>query len=135
MVNLSENFSRRMITIFVISLLIPFVMVVAIFEIMGVGEYVYPIVLPIFFFTGLTIFVIFGCTITLVRKTSSSVITPSTYTQRVIRPTTHQIESFYRIPKNCPECSNELHLSRVEWRDDYTIVCPSCFEDVAVGSF
>ncbi|MHA1934912.1 MAG: hypothetical protein ACW97A_06485 [Candidatus Thorarchaeota archaeon] len=106
------------------------------FEWIGISEFVFPILLPIFGYTILIMFVITSVIFVAVRR-SQNLISTATWSQRgytsqSLQPSAIDFRPVYIIPMKCPGCDRELELSQVEWRDKFTIVCPSCFSDVNV---
>ena len=122
----------RIASIIFLSFIIPIVFLLWLFNSLGISEFVFPILLPIFGYTILIMFVITAVIFVAVRR-SQNLISTSAWSQRGF---TQQPRTTYRpiyiIPMKCHGCERELELSQVEWRDKFTIVCPSCFSDVNV---
>jgi len=137
-VSLSEGPSYRILGFVCFVLLLPFLFVIFILETRGIGEYVYPILFPIFLGIGVFIVVLFAVIIAAVRcvtnPDSSTKWTKWQYTSHTsgTRPTASR--PVFQIPMNCPSCQREIELDRVEWRDRLTIVCSGCFTDIQVES-
>ncbi|MHA1905491.1 MAG: hypothetical protein ACXADL_14420 [Candidatus Thorarchaeota archaeon] len=122
----------RIASIIFLSFIIPIAFLLWLFDSLGISEFVFPILLPIFGYTILIMFVITAVIFVAVRR-SQNLISTSTWSQRGITQQPRRIHRpVYMIPMECPGCGRELELSQVEWRDRFTIVCPSCFSDVNV---
>lgn len=104
------------------------------FEIMGITEYVWPILFPIF---GMTIG-IFMITLIIIGIVCRAQGTFSNDDQKV-HPN-HSMQKYsadsittgavYIIPVYCPNCQNKLELDRVDWIDSGELTCPSCFSTI-----
>ncbi|MHA1909956.1 MAG: hypothetical protein ACW98Y_21870 [Candidatus Thorarchaeota archaeon] len=126
----------RIASIIFLSFIIPIAFLLWLFDSLGISEFVFPILLPIFGYTILIMFVITAVIFVAVRR-SQDLFSTSTWSQRGItqQPFQQRASSYkpvYIIPMECTSCGRELELSHVEWRDKFTIVCPSCFSDINV---
>jgi hypothetical protein len=115
------------------------IMLYFMFESFGIGEYVWPILIPIFGWTF--VMMVFICGIvgvalrvgggipsdqTMIRRTY---VQPPSY-PKYERPSTGSV---YVIPVYCPHCMNKLDLDNVEWIGSGDLICPSCQRTVQVG--
>jgi hypothetical protein len=115
-----------------------FLLIYLIFESVGIGEYVWPILIPVFGWTfGIMafVFIIIG----VVCKAgggmpSDQKMVRRTYTQPTY-PTydSPATGSVYVVPVYCPNCMNKLELDKVEWVGSNDLTCPSCFSVVQAG--
>ena len=116
-----------------------FFFIYILFEILGITEYVWPILFPIF---GM-IFGIFALVLLLVgiacRIAGGAVPSDQTMVRRVYKQPTYptydspSTGSLYVIPVYCPHCMNKLELDRVEWVGSSDLTCPSCMSVVQAG--
>ncbi|MFW9978615.1 MAG: hypothetical protein ACFFEJ_11095 [Candidatus Thorarchaeota archaeon] len=130
---MSENVVGRVLLIVILSIALPMGLIIFIFEMVGIGEFVFPILFPIFGLTFTVIVAILGCILLIARGTSGSMAVQSQPTIVSYSPPQRDSMRMYMIPIHCTSCNRELRLSQVEWRDDYTLVCPSCFADVRIS--
>jgi hypothetical protein len=119
-------------------MMIPFGLVIFIFELVGVGDFIYPILIPIFIGVGGFIVFLFAMIFLAMRcatnTQSSTIVTKRQHTTRFSDDLTTPSRPVYKIPMNCPSCQRAIEPDRVEWRDNQTIVCPGCFADIEVES-
>jgi hypothetical protein len=134
----SENVCARVAIILVAvfggtSLLIYFI-----FESVGIGEYVWPILIPIFGWTfGImaVVFIIVGVAC----KAGGGIPSDQTMVRRAYAQPTYPIYdspatgSVYVVPVYCPHCMNKLELDKVEWVGSSDLTCPSCLSVVQAG--
>ncbi len=133
MVNLSDSTVSRVLIIVLLSFALPIGLIVVIFDMVGIGEYVFPILIPIFGFTFIILLVLLGGIILIIRSTSGSINTTQQPQSSYYPPQRRKTTQMYMVPMYCTSCGRELHLSQVEWRNDYTMVCPSCFADIRIS--
>lgn len=131
MVSLSENLYRTLGLVLFVSFAFPLGLVVLIFELVGIGDFIFPIILPIFGITAVIVVAVFGCILALAKVSMSTVRSQQSHASLFQDSKKPHLRT-YTLPVNCSHCGTELRLSQVEWRDDHTIVCPSCFTDVSV---
>jgi hypothetical protein len=115
-----------------------FLFIYIMFESMGIGEYVFPILIPIFGWTfGIMAFVliILGIACRVGGKVPSDrVMVQHQYLQPTYPTYDSPITgSVYVIPVYCPHCMNRLELDRVEWIGSSDLTCPSCLRVVQGG--
>ncbi len=118
----------------IIGFLIMFGVIWLIFEIVGITEYVWPILFPIFGMT-LGIFLITLIIIGLVCRAQGNF----PYDNQIVHPS-QSIQMYpadsitagavYVIPVYCPNCQNKLELNRVDWIDSGELSCPNCFSTI-----
>ena len=116
-----------------------FLFVYFIFESVGIGEYVWPILVPVFGWT----FGIMGIVIIVVviacKAVGGSVPSTPTIGRRVYaQPTSPTYDSpstgsVYVVPVYCPYCGNKLELDGVEWIGSSDLTCPTCLSVVQAG--
>jgi hypothetical protein len=134
----SDNVCARVAIILVAvfggtSLLIYFI-----FESVGIGEYVWPILIPIFGWTfGImaVVFIIVGVAC----KAGGGIPSDQTMVRRAYAQPTYptydspSTGSVYVVPVYCPHCMNKLELDKVEWVGSNDLTCPSCLSVVQAG--
>lgn len=122
----------------ILSMIIGFITIFGViwlmFEIMGITEYVWPILFPIFGMT-LGIFLITLIIIGLVCRAQGNFSNDD----QIVHPS-HSMQMYsadritsgvvYVIPVYCPKCQNKLELDRVDWIDSGELTCPSCFSRI-----
>jgi hypothetical protein len=136
---LSSIIWKRVVLPIIIGLGITFLFIFIMFESIGIGEYVWPILFPIFAWTfGIMAIVIIilgvACRATEGRVPSDQTMVRRTYAQQTY-PTydSPATGSVYVVPVYCPHCSNKLELDRVEWVGSSDLTCPSCLNAVQAG--
>jgi hypothetical protein len=109
-----------------------------IFESVGIGEYVWPILIPIFGWTfGImaVVFIIVGVAC----KAGGGIPSDQTMVRRAYAQPTYPTYdspatgSVYVVPVYCPHCMNKLELDKVEWVGSSDLTCPSCLSVVQAG--
>ncbi len=105
-----------------------------IFEIMGITEYAWPFLFPIFGIT-LVLFMITLIIIGFVCKAQGNFpkddqsVHPS-HSMQMFSADSITAGAVYVIPVYCPNCQNKLELNRVNWIDSGELTCPSCFSTI-----
>ena len=105
------------------------------FESLGIGEYVWPVLIPIFGWTfGLmaVIFIIIGVACKVGGGIpSDQAMVRRTYSQQTY-PTydSPSVGAVYVVPVYCPNCMSKLELDRVEWIGSSDLTCPNCLSAV-----
>jgi hypothetical protein len=108
------------------------------FESFGIGEYVWPILIPIFGWTfGImaVVCIIIGVAV----RAGGGIPSDQTMVRRAyVQPSYPTYESpstgaVYVIPVYCPHCMNKLDLDNVEWIGSADLICPSCQRTVQAG--
>ena len=131
---MSNNVWTRVIVPMIIGLITIFGLIWLIFEIMGITEYVWPILFPTFTIT-LGIFLITLIVIGLVCRAQGNFpnddqsIHPS-HSMQMYSADSIAAGAVYVIPVYCPNCQNKLELDRVDWNDSGDLTCPSCFSTI-----
>jgi len=123
---------------------ITFVFIFILFEILGISELVWPILVPILTTTFGMVFFIFviiaivssqGCN----RPSDQEMVQRASYQKYPSHDSTTSeyptydsitIGAAYVIPVYCPQCMNKLELDKVEWIGSSELTCPSCFSVV-----
>ena len=116
-----------------------FFFIYILFEILGITEYVWPILFPIF---GM-IFGIFALVLLLVgiacRIAGGAIPSDQTMVRRAYAQPTYPTYdspatgSVYVVPVYCPHCMNKLELDKVEWVGSSDLTCPNCLSVVQAG--
>jgi hypothetical protein len=115
-----------------------FLLLYIMFESLGIAEYVWPILIPIFGWTFgvmLFIFILIWAAV----KVGGGNMGDQTMVQRTyLRPSYPAYDqqstgSVYVIPVYCPRCMTKLDLGMVEWIGSGDLICPSCQRTVQVG--
>ena len=104
------------------------------FEILGITEYVWPILFPTFAIT-LGIFLITLIVIGIVCRAQGNSLAVDQIGQPSYSTQMYSVDSIaagavYVIPVYCPNCQNKLELDRVDWIDSGNLTCPSCFSTI-----
>lgn len=111
-----------------------FLFIFILFETLGITEYVWPILFPIF----ATMFGIF-IFVAIIGGIACKVPNEQTMAQRTYaQPTYPTYDSrstgaVYIVPLYCPHCMNKLELDKVDWIGSSELTCPSCFSVVQAG--
>jgi len=115
-----------------------FFFIFILFEALGIGDVVWPILFPILSTTfGIMILVMvilgFAC-----RVGNESTSDQQLSLQSYLEPTFPTYESIstgavYVIPVYCPHCQNKLELDRVEWIGSSEFSCPNCYRMIQTG--
>lgn len=138
-INLNRFIWTRVILPIIIGFGGTFLFIFILFESLGIGEYVWPILVPIFVGTfGIMaiILIILGI---VCRTSDGRVPNDQTMVQRAYAQPTYptydspSTGSVYVIPVYCPHCMNKLELDRVEWIGSSDLTCPSCLNVVQAG--
>ena len=112
-------------------------MIYLMFEALGIGEYVWPILWPILggtFGIMLIVMVIAGAACRVGQGASNNdVMTRHTYAQPTYRTGDYSEGSLYTVPVYCPHCKHKLELNQVEWVGSSELTCPNCFRVVEAG--
>ena len=118
----------------IVGFLIMFGVIWLMFELMGITEFVWPILFPTFAIT-LGIFLITLIVIGLVCRAQSNSLADDQIGQPSHSTQMYSADSIaagavYVIPVYCPNCQNKLELDRVDWNDSGDLTCPSCFSTI-----
>ncbi len=118
----------------IMGFLIIFGLIWLIFEIMGIAEYVWPILFPIFGMT-LGVFMVTLIIIGLVCRAQGNFSNDgqsvhSSKSMQMYSADSITSGAVYVIPVYCPNCQNKLELDRVDWIDSGDLTCPSCFSTI-----
>lgn len=124
-----------------LSFCLPMIFVLALFQFLGIGEFVFPILIPIFIGTGAIFLIVFGIIMYAVRSATrrtmqlDQAVTRS-YEVGMISGSDYMDQyppgAKYEIPVYCPHCQRSIELDRVEWSGTNSLVCPSCNSHVRV---
>ena len=119
----------RVISSMIIGFLIMFGVIWLMFELMGITEFVWPILFPTFAIT-LGVFLITLIMIGLICRAQGNIPNDD----QIVHPShsmqTYSTGAVYVIPVYCPNCQNKLELDRVDWIDSGELTCPSCFSTI-----
>ena len=135
---MSENVCARVAIILVAIFGGTTLLIYFIFESVGIGEYVWPILIPIFGWTfGImaVVFIIVGVAC----KAGGGIPSDQTMVRRAYAQPTYPTYdspatgSVYVVPVYCPHCMNKLELDKVEWVGSSDLPCPSCLSVVQAG--
>lgn len=117
------------------------IFVLVLFQFLGIAEYVFPIVIPIFLGTGLIFAIVFGIIMFAVRSATRRTMlfgqtVARSYEVGMISDADHMDQypsgAKYQIPVYCPYCQRTIELDVVEWSGTSSLVCPSCNSHVRV---
>jgi hypothetical protein len=122
------------------------IFVLVLFQFLGIAEYVFPILIPIFLGTGLIFAIIFGIIMFAVRSATRRTMqfdqaVARSYEIGMISDADYMDADYmdqypigvkYQIPVYCPYCQRMLELDVVEWSGSNSLVCPSCNSHVRV---
>lgn len=122
------------------------IFVLVLFQFLGIAEYVFPIVIPIFLGTGLIFAIVFGIIMFAVQSATRRTMqfdqtVARSYEVGMISDTDYMDGDFmdqypsgakYQIPVYCPYCRSTIELDVVEWSGTSSLVCPSCNSHVRV---
>jgi hypothetical protein len=107
------------------------------FESLGIGEFVWPILWPILGGTfGIMALV---CIVSAVacnanqRVPSDTEMIQRTYAQPMYRTGDYAEGSVYTVPVYCPHCKYKLEMNQVEWVGSSELTCPNCFRVIEAG--
>jgi hypothetical protein len=115
-----------------------FLLLYIMFELLGIEEYVLPILIPVLGSTfGMMLFIFLLIWVAVKvggGNTSDQTMVRRTY-KRPSYPAYDQQStgSVYVIPVYCPHCMTKLDLGMVEWIGSGDLICPSCQRTVQVG--
>ncbi|MHA2021882.1 MAG: hypothetical protein ACW96N_09215 [Candidatus Thorarchaeota archaeon] len=124
-----------------LTFIIPMIFVLFLFQFLGIAEYVYPIVIPIFVGTGLIFIFVFGIIMYVVRSATRRTMR---FDKAFIRSNDAGIVAggdymdqyppgaSYEIPVYCPYCQESIELDRVEWSGSTSLVCSNCHNHVRI---
>jgi hypothetical protein len=119
---------------------LPMIFVLVLLQFLGVAEYVYPIIIPIFSGIGVVFIFVFGIIMYAVRSV----------TRRTMQLDQSFIQSYdagiasgdymdqyppgatYRIPVYCPYCQESVELESVDWIGSSSFVCSNCNSQIRV---
>lgn len=115
--------------------------VLILLDFLGIGEYVFPIVIPIFVGTGLLMFIIFGIVAIVVnlatrRASMMDQALTRSYDAKRVAGSDYLDEyppgAFYRIPVYCPYCQEPIDLGDSQWLGSSRFICTNCRNEVRV---
>jgi hypothetical protein len=114
-----------------------FFMIYLIFEWIGIGELVWPILWPILFGTfGIMMFVLLiigvACRVSQGVPSDAEMVR-RTYVQPTYRTGDYAEGSVYTVPVYCPHCKYKLEMNQVEWVGSSELTCPNCFRVIEAG--
>jgi hypothetical protein len=123
-----------------LSFCLPLIFVMVLFQFLGITEYVYPIVIPIFVGTGLIFAFVFGIIMYAVRSATRKTMQLD---QSLVRSydasmvASDYLDQYppgasYEIPVYCPYCQESIELDMVEWISSSSLVCAYCRNQVRV---
>jgi len=118
----------------IVGLIIIFGLIWLLFEIMGITEYVWPILFPTFGIT-LGIFLITLIVIGIVCRAQGNIsaddqIVHPNHSMQMYSADSITAGAVYVIPVYCPNCQNKLELDKVDWIDSGDLTCPNCFSTI-----
>ena len=107
------------------------------FESLGIGEFVWPILFPILGGTfGIMIVIVVVVTV-LCRagqgQQSDFGTVQRTYIQPTYRTGDYSDGAVYTVPVYCPHCKYNIELNQVEWVGSSELTCPSCHRVIQAG--
>ncbi|MHA2004753.1 MAG: hypothetical protein ACXABV_16955 [Candidatus Thorarchaeota archaeon] len=119
---------------------LPLIFVLVLFQFLGIAEYVFPIVIPIFVGTGLVFIFVFGIIMYAVRSATRRTMQLD---QSLVRSydagmvSSDYMDQYppgasYEIPVYCPYCQESIELDRVRWIGSSGLVCANCRNQVRI---
>lgn len=117
------------------------IFVLVLFQFLGIAEYVFPIVIPIFIGTGIIFFFIIGIIMFAIRSASMKTMQldqafVQSYDAGMVAGTGYMDQyppgASYEIPVYCPYCQESIELDTVEWIGSESFVCSNCHNQVRV---
>ncbi|NHJ13468.1 MAG: hypothetical protein EAX95_07310 [Candidatus Thorarchaeota archaeon] len=108
---------------------------------LGIGEYVFPIMIPIFVSVGAFILVFtailaFAIRISTRRRSELESSIARTYEAQILADEgfgePRSLGAVYIIPTYCPYCQAALDLHRSDWSGPMSLVCSSCGNHISV---
>ncbi|TFG07296.1 hypothetical protein EU522_00850 [Candidatus Thorarchaeota archaeon] len=121
--------------ILLLSLVAPMVVVVLLLDWLGVGEYVFPIMIPIFIGIGAFFLVLTGIIALAIRMSTSRRSELESSIARTYEAQLFADEEFteprstgaaFVIPTYCSYCQAAIDLQRVTWSGPMALICPNC---------
>ncbi|MFQ5834074.1 MAG: hypothetical protein ACE5H4_15325 [Candidatus Thorarchaeota archaeon] len=138
---MSQNVGLKIAGIMCLVFAFPIILVVIFLQALGIGEYVFPILVPIIIGLGAT-FCLIGLVFAFAARAErqkgvdldravragyeAQMFAAGDYT-RVYRP-----GATFSIPVYCPHCQSGIELDRVHWSGPQTLVCQECLNSVDV---
>lgn len=112
-------------------------MIYFMFESLGIGEYVWPILLPILggtfgIMVCIMVVAVAACRINQSPTRDAGMVLHS-YTQPTYRTGDYPDGAVYTVPVYCPHCKHNIELNQVEWVGSSELTCPNCFRVIQVG--
>ncbi len=107
------------------------------FDALGVGDIVWPILFPILGGTFGIMFIVLvivglackGCQ----GPSSGAEKVRHTYSQPTYHTGDYSEGAVYTVPVYCPHCKYNIELNQVEWVGSSELTCPNCFRIVEAG--
>jgi hypothetical protein len=132
---LSQNVGRTLAFVLILSFGLPLLLTVFILEWFGVGQYVYPILIPIFGGIAFVFVFVFGIVCFAVRAS----VGRTTQLQGSVH-SGYEAQEFTRgdyfaprspgsvfvIPTYCPHCQEGIELHRAGWSGSMNLICSNC---------
>ncbi len=112
-------------------------MIYLMFEALGIGEFVWPILWPILggtFGIMVLVMVIAGVACrTSQGTTRGQMMIQPTYIQPTYRTGDYSDGAVYTVPVYCPHCKYNIELNQVEWVGSSELTCPNCLRVIQAG--
>ncbi|MGY5853554.1 MAG: hypothetical protein RTU92_08325 [Candidatus Thorarchaeota archaeon] len=120
----------------IIITILPIGIVLFVFEMVGIMEYVGAYLWPIFMgsifmilFTGFII----AAAVVLTRRQATSQIHASGQPVFSHPPeVSSSRDAYFVVPTRCPSCQEAIELDRVSWSDSQTMSCPNCLSSIHI---
>jgi len=118
----------------IIGFLIMFGVIWLMFELMGITEFVWPILFPTFAIT-MGVFMITLIFIGVICRAQGNIsnddqIVHPSHSMQMYSDDSITAGAVYVIPVYCPNCQNKLELDRVDWIGSGELTCPKCFSTI-----
>ncbi|MCK5265959.1 MAG: hypothetical protein KAR03_10160 [Candidatus Thorarchaeota archaeon] len=131
---MSKHVWSRAILPMIIGFLIMFGVIWLMFELMGITEFVWPILFPTFAITMGVFMITLICIGVICRAQGkypdeNQIVHPS-HSMQMYSDDRITAGAVYVIPVYCPNCQKKLELDKVDWKDSGDLTCPNCFSTI-----
>jgi hypothetical protein len=124
-----------------LSFCLPLIFALGLFQLLGIAEYVFPIVFPIFLGIGLIFLFVIGIIMFAIRSATrrtmqldqafaqsheAGMVFGGDYMDQ------YHPGASYEIPVYCPYCQESIELDTVEWIGSESLVCSNCHKQIRV---
>ena len=121
--------------------ILPMFFILVLFQFLGIGAIVFPILIPMFLGIGLIIFLVFAVIMVVVKSASKRTVQMNqafvrSYEAEIASGSDYMAEyppgASYEIPVYCPYCQESIELNTVHWIDSSSLICSNCNNQVRV---